>query len=83
MLQAILICLKNFFKNYEHKNIEELLPLFIDKILSLFNHNLEEIRRHAVICIAEIYLILGNKFEPYLLKLPQNQQNWVQIFIKK
>ena len=34
-------------------------------------------------CAAEIYLILGNKFEPYLLKLPKNQQNWVQIFIKK
>ena len=83
LLQGLLVCLKNFFKNYEHKNLEEQLPLFIDKLLSLFNHNLEEIRRHAVMCAAEIYLILGNKFEPYLLKLPKNQQNWVQIFIKK
>ena len=83
LLQSILVCLKNFFKNYEFKNLEEFLPLFIDKLLSLFNHNFEEIRRHAVMCAAEIYLNLGNKFEPYLLKLPKNQQNWVQIFIKK
>jgi len=83
LLQSLLVCLKNFIKNYEYGNIEELLPYFLDNLLSLFNHTFEEIRRHAVICCAEIYLILGHKFEPYLLKLPKNQQNWVKIFIKK
>lgn len=82
LLQALLVSLKNFIKNYEHKNLEELLPLFIDKLLNLIGHSLEEIRRHAVICTAEIYLILGHKFEPYILKLPKNQQNWIQIFVK-
>ena len=83
LLQALLLCLKNYIKNYEHKNLEEHLPFFVDNLLSLFNHNLEEIRRHAVICTSEIYLILGHKFEKYLSKLPKNQQNWVQIFINK
>ena len=83
LLQSLLVCLKNYIKNYEHKNLEELLTCFINNLLSLFNHNMEEIRRHAVICSAEIYSILGHKFETYINKLPKNQQNWVKIFINK
>ena len=82
LLQSLLISLKNFITNIEHKNLEEYLPLFIDQLLSLFNHYLEEIRRHAVICCAEIYTIIGYRFDSYISKLPKNQQNWIQIFVK-
>ena len=83
LLQSLLISLKNFITNIEHNNLEEYLPFFIDQLLNLFNHNLEEIRRHAVICCAEIYTVLGYKFDSYISKLPKNQQNWIHIFVKK
>ena len=82
LLQSLLTCIKNYIKNIEHNNLEDLLPCFIDKLLNLFNHSLEEIRRHAVTCCAEIYSIIGYKFDSYITKLPKNQQNWIQIFVK-
>ena len=83
LLQSLLICLKNFIQNNKHENLEELLPCFIDNLLKLFNHSMEEIRKHAVECCAQIYSILGHKFDSYLTELPKNQQNWIQIFVKK
>ena len=83
LLQSLIICIKNFIQNNKSENLEELLPLFIDNLFSLFNHSLEEIRKHAVVCCSKIYSILGRKFDTYLLKLPKNHQNWILIFVNK
>ena len=83
LLQSLIICIKNFIQNNKSENLEELLPLFIDNLFSLFNHSLEEIRKHAVVCCSKIYSILGRKFDTYLLKLPKNHQNWIHIFVNK
>ena len=44
---------------------------------------MSEVRKYAIYCCVEIYMVLGHKFDIYLELLPKNQQNLINIFIKK
>jgi hypothetical protein len=83
LLENLLICIKNNISNEKAENLENKLPLFIQSILNMLNHEMSEIRKHAVYCILEIYKIIGNKFDIYIELLPKNQQNLIYNFIKK
>ena len=82
LLQALLICIKNSVVNDKSKNLESQLPLFINGVLDLLDHQMNDVRKYAIYCCVEIYMVLGHKFDNYLELLPKNQQNLINIFIK-
>ena len=49
----------------------------------MLNHQSNEIRKMAVDCSVEVYLIVGYKFESFLTHLSQSHQNLIKLFIKK
>ena len=83
LLQNLLISIKNNISNEKEENLENKLPLFIQSIFNMLNHEMSEIRKYAVYCIIEIYKKIGNKFDIYIELLPKNQQNLIYNFIKK
>ena len=83
LLENLLICIKNNISNEKAENLENKLPLFIQSIFNMLNHDMSEIRKLSVYCILEIYKIIGNKFDIYIELLPKNQQNLIYNFIKK
>ena len=83
LLETILICIKNNIINENAQNLEEKLPLFIQSIFNMLNHDLNEIRKYAVYCCIEIYKIIGNKFDIYIDLLPKNHQNLINNFIMR
>ena len=83
LLQILLICIKNNVMIDNSKNLEKQLPFFIDKVLDLLNHPMSDVRKYAVYCCVEIYMVLGPKFDIYLDLLPKSQQNLINLFIKK
>ena len=83
LLENLLICIKNNISNEQEENLENRLPLFIQSIFNMLNHDKGEIRKYAVFCIVEIYKIIGNKFDIYMELLPKNQQNLIINFIQK
>ena len=82
LLQTLLMIIKNNVMNDKSKNLEKQLPYFIDGVLSLLNHQSSDVRKYAVYCCVEIYMILGYKFDKYLELLPKSQQNLINLFIK-
>jgi hypothetical protein len=83
LLQALLLCMKNCIINDKSKNLEKQLPIFIKGIFNLLEHPSNDVRKYAIYCCVEIYMILEHKFDPYLELLPKNQQNLINLFIKK
>ena len=83
LLQALLMCIKNNVMNDKSKNLEKQLPYFIEGVLNLLNHQSSDVRKYAVYCCVEIYMVLGHKFDVYLELLPKSQQNLINLFIKK
>ena len=83
LLQTILLSIKNFVMKQDDKSLINLLPCFIDPVFGMLNHDSSDIRKHAVYCIVEVYLILGVKFEPYFMELNTSQQNLIKLFIRK
>ena len=82
LLEMILICLQNNISNEKEENLESKLPIFIQSIFNMLNHDISEVRKYAVYCCLEIYKIIGDKFDIYLDLLPKNQQNLINNFIK-
>ena len=83
LLQTLLMCIKTNVMNDKSKNLEKQLPHFINKILDLLNHPVNDIKNYAIYCCVEIYMVLGQKFDIYLELLPKKQQNLINLFIKK
>jgi hypothetical protein len=90
ILEALLLGLQNFIiasknkKNNENiVQLEQLLNYFISDVFNLLKHQNSEIRKRAVYCCVEISVVLGKKFEPFLMKIPKAQQNLIKLFIKK
>lgn len=83
LIQIFLMAIKNYIVTNKERNLNDLLPYFVDSVFNMLNHQSSDIRKHAVYCAVEIYLILGYQFEPYLNELPQSQQNLIRLFIKK
>ena len=83
LLQTLLMCIKTNVMNDKSKNLEKQLPHFINKILDLLNHPVNDIKNYAIYCCVEIYMVLGHKFDIYLELLPKKQQNLINLFIKK
>ena len=83
LLQNLLMCIKNNIINEKSKNLEKQLPFFINGILNLLNHPSSDVRKYAVYCCVELYMVLEHKFDVYLEMLPKSQQNLINLFIKK
>ena len=82
LLETILICLQNNISNEKEQNLESKLPIFIQSVFNMLNHDNNEIRKYAIYCCLETYKIIGNKFDIYLDLLPKNQQNLINNFIR-
>ena len=61
LLETILICLQNNISNEKEQNLESKLPIFIQSVFNMLNHDNNEIRKYAVYCCLEIYKIIGDK----------------------
>ena len=83
LLQTLLICIKNNIINDKSKNLEKNLPYFIKDLLNMLNHPSSDVRKYAIYCCVELYMVLEHKFDPYLELLPKSQQNLINLFIKK
>ena len=83
ILQILLLNIKYFVMNNKKEDLNKIVPLVIDGIFNLLNHQISDIRKHAVYCCIEMYMMMGYKFEPYLNKLNPSQQNLIKLFIKK
>ena len=83
LIESLLLSIKNFVLNNKTQNLEKILPYFIEEVISLINHQVKEVKEQAVYCCVEIIMMIGHKFDVYLDMLPKNQQNLINIFIKK
>ena len=83
LLETLLMSIKNFIINKKTQNLENLLPYFIEEVISFINHPVKEVKEQAVYCCVEIIMVLGHKFDTYFDKIPKNQQNLINLFIKK
>ena len=94
ILGILLLSIQNFIINSKNKKINKynnneiisvknLLNLFISEVFNLLKHQNSEIRKRAVYCCVEIHFAIGKDFEPFLNKIPKNQQNLIKLFIKK
>jgi hypothetical protein len=83
ILQILLLNIKYFVMNNKKEDLNKIVPLVIDGIFNLLNHQISDIRKHAVYCCIEMYMMMVYKFEPYLNKLNPSQQNLIKLFIKK
>ena len=82
VLQVVLLSIKNFIMSNKVQNLFNLLSSFTEGVFRMLNHKSSDIRKQAVYCSVEVYMIIGYKFEPFLQKLPPNQQNLIRIFIR-
>ena len=83
LIESLLLSIKNFVLNNKTQNLEKILPYFIEEVISLINHQVKEVKEQAVYCCVEIIMMIGHRFDVYLDMLPKNQQNLINIFIKK
>ena len=84
LIQILLGSIKNFVAiDKNNRDIENYLQYFIEGVLKLLNHPISEIRKFAVYCCVEIYMVVGNKFEIYMQDIPKTQQNLINLFVKK
>ena len=91
-LDILILSLEDFVKNYKNKkegiNIEmkplqDLLNFFINEIFNLLKHQNSEIRKRALFCCLEVYIVIGKEFETFMAKIPNAQQNLIKLYIKK
>ena len=83
LLESLLLSIKNFVLNNKTQNLEKIMPYFIEEVISLINHQVKEVKEQAVYCCVEIIMMIGIKFDVYLDMLPKNQQNLINVFVKK
>ena len=83
LLESLLMSIKNFILNKKTENLEKMLPYFVEEIINLLNHQTKEVKEQAVYCCVEIILVIGHKFDVYFDNLPKNQQNLINLFVKK
>ena len=83
ILENLLQIIKDYIIKSKNVGINNLISSSIDKIFNLLNHQNSEIRKRAVYCCVEIYLVIGKEFENYTNNIPKAQQNLVRLYIKK
>ena len=83
LLESLLLSIKNFILNNKIQNLEKFLPYFIEEVIGLINHQVKEVKEQAVYCCVEAFMVLGHKFDVYFDMLNKNQQNLINLFIKK
>jgi hypothetical protein len=83
LLESLLMSIKNYILNKKTQNLEKILPYFIEEIINLLNHQTKEVKEQAVYCCVEIIMVIGHKFDVYFDNLPKNQQNLINLFVKK
>ncbi|XP_072993826.1 CLIP-associated protein-like isoform X2 [Typha latifolia] len=59
------------------------LAAFLPAVLDAFTNQVLDIRKMAVFCLADIYLILGKEFLPYLEDLNSTQLQLVTIYAQR
>jgi len=83
IIQIILNTLNISFNKCNKDHLLFLLPRFIDSLFMCINHKITEIRKLAVFCIVELYVIIGTEFDMYLNQLNTAQRNLISIYINK
>ena len=83
ILQMLLNSIKNIIPMIDEVLLLKLLPHFIENVFDCLNNQLSDVRKMAVYCIVEVYITLGNEFEPYMSLLTPTQRNLVNIYIGK
>jgi len=64
-------------------NLLKQLPQILPGLLDIIKNPNADIRKVVVFCLADLYLLLGNEFTPYLSQLSVTQAKLVQIYSKR
>jgi hypothetical protein len=83
IVQILLLSIKNVINRIEQENLLLLLPSFIETVFNTLSHSISDVRKYAVYCIVDLYLILGKDFDSYLNELNTSQKNLINIYVKK
>jgi CLIP-associating protein 1/2 len=83
VVQMIMNTLTVSFSKANKDHLLYILPQFVDCLFFSMNHKVTEIRKLAVFCIVELFVMIGPEFEPYLNQLNTAQRNLVSIYINK
>jgi hypothetical protein len=83
IVQILLLSINSVIDHIEQENLLLLLPSFIETVFNTLNHHIPDVRKYAVYCIVDLYLILGKDFDGYLSELNPSQRNLINIYVKK
>ncbi|CAM6027387.1 unnamed protein product, partial [Sphagnum balticum] len=84
--KALVICISCLTKLVGRLPSEELmakLPSFLPVLFDAFGNQNAEVRKTVVFCLAEIYIVLGKAFVPYLGSLSSTQLRLVTIYANR
>lgn len=83
LLQILLGSIKNYIVYNKSNNLERQIQFFINELLSLLEHQSSDVRKIAIYCCVEMYIILKDEFNIYFEKIPKNTQNIINQLVKK
>ncbi|WVZ74590.1 hypothetical protein U9M48_022754 [Paspalum notatum var. saurae] len=84
--KTLVICINCLTKLVGRLPQEELaiqLPSFLPTLFDAFSNQSPDVRKAAVFCLVEIYIMLGKAFGPYLEGLSSTQQRLVTIYANR
>lgn len=83
IVQILLLSINSVINHIEQENLLLLLPSFVETLFNTLNHHISDVRKYAVYCVVDLYLILGKDFDVYLNELNPSQKNLINIYVKK
>lgn len=83
IVQILLLSINSVIHQIDQENLLLLLPSFIETVFNTLNHHISDVRKYAVYCIVDLYLILGKDFDGYLNELNASQRNLINIYVRK
>ncbi|XP_072993824.1 CLIP-associated protein-like isoform X1 [Typha latifolia] len=82
-LMLSIYCLTKLVGRLSKEELMTQLAAFLPAVLDAFTNQVLDIRKMAVFCLADIYLILGKEFLPYLEDLNSTQLQLVTIYAQR
>merc|ERR1712048_108016 len=83
-LQAATRLLSPVLLRLTPRRVLECLNMFLPGVVRAFGHSSSEVRKAAVFCLVDVYMILGEEVMPYFVKdLTPSQMKLVTLYISR
>jgi CLIP-associating protein 1/2 len=83
IVETLVKYISNVFNKNSVSKTRPLLPLFIDRIKSIFTHPNPEVRKAIVFCLVDLNFIFSEFSSEYLNDFNASQQKLVSIYIQR